>query len=274
VSEVEGPNTRAILAHVLGVDRAWLIAHGDEVTLTAEQRRDYEALLARHSAGEPMAYITGEAWFYGRRFEVTPDVLIPRPETEHLVDDALEYLHAAHAREPEKNVTVLDAGTGSGAIAWTIAAEAPFCSVYATERSPAALEVARKNASCLVPRDSEGSEVRFELADLVPANASLRFDCVIANLPYVPTEDVPRKPDPVGFEPREALDGGHDGLREYRRLLAVLPTRANEQALILLEAAPPTIGALRDLAQHAFARKRVETIRDYGGLARYVRVVS
>lgn len=246
-----------LLAHVLGKDRAWLIAHPD-ARLTPEQQRDYEALLERRAAGEPLAYVTGEAWFYGRRFDVTPAVLVPRPETEHLVDEALAFLRDFAADRPP---VVLDVGTGSGAIAATIAAERPGAVVYATERSPAAFDVARRNLhGC-----------RLELADLLPADASMRFDCVIANLPYVPTADVPCKPDPVGFEPREATDGGEDGLREYRRLLRVLPPRMNPGGLFLLEAAPPTILALRDLSAAAFAAARIEIGRDYAGLERYVK---
>jgi release factor glutamine methyltransferase len=243
------------LAHVLGKDRAWLIAH-DDVELTPEQRRELESLIERRAQGEPIAYIIGTAWFHGRPFEVNPWVLVPRPETEHLIDEALH-----HLRSYAKPV-VLDVGTGCGAIACTIAAELPNALVYATERSPAALEVAQRNAR---------SRCHFELADLLPSDADVRFDCVVANLPYVPTADLPRAPDAASFEPREALDGGVDGLREYRRLLELLPKRMNPGALFLLEAAPPTIASLRALATEAFPGASVTVGSDYAHLERYIR---
>lgn len=274
-----------LLAHVLGRDRAWLVAH-PEPELTPEQRREYDALLARHASGEPVAYLTGEAWFYGRRFEVTPDVLIPRPETEHLIDEALAFLRAFDASGTGHRPVVVDVGTGSGAIACTIAAESPNAEVYATDRSFAALAVARYNAARLglrivqnasVPsfalraRHARDDNICFEHGDLLPDDAALKFDCVIANLPYIPSADVPLQPDPVGFEPREATDGGPDGLREYRRLLELLPSHVNAGGLVLLEAAPPTIGALRELAVAALPGARIEIGRDYAGLERYVK---
>lgn len=262
VSDVEGPDRALLLEHVLGKDRAWLLAH-PEAELSPEQRREYDALLERRATGEPLAYITGEAWFYGRRFEVTPDVLVPRPETEHLVDEALAFLQTFAQKNPGRRPVVLDVGTGSGAIACTIAAERPNALVYATERSPAALDVAKRNA--------RENGVHVELADLLPEDASARFDCAIANLPYVPSADVPRRPDPVGFEPRDATDGGTDGLREYRRLLEILPPRMNAGGLVLLEAAPPTILPLRDLVAAAFPGAAVTICRDYAGLERYVK---
>ena len=192
---------------------------------------------------------------------VDEHVLVPRPETEHLAQAAIE-----HLARYEKAVA-LDVGTGCGAIACTLAAELPQCRVYATERSPAALQVAKENI--------EGHRaVHVELADLLPDDRSLRFDAVIANLPYIPTADLPKSPDPASFEPREALDGGPDGLREYRRLLEILPERVNDGGIVLLEAAPPTIGALRTLAAGAFAQARTEIGYDYAGLARYVRVLG
>lgn len=258
---------RRLRAHVLGKDRAWLVAH-DDATLTEEQSALFESLIARRATGEPIAYIVGEAWFYGRRFEVNPNVLVPRPETEHLIDDALAYLRGFEemaARHP----VVLDVGTGCGAIACTIAAELPNALVYATERSPTALEVAHRNASAHM--NANTPNLCIELADLVPDDNALKFDCVIANLPYVPTDDLAPRPDATSFEPREALDGGADGLGEYRRLLEVLPQRLNPRALVLLEAAPPTIAGLRALVVGAFPGANVSVESDYARLERYVR---
>lgn len=254
-----------LLAHVLGKDRAWLVAHPD-ASLTPEQHREYDALRARRAWGEPLAYITGEAWFYGRPFIVNSNVLIPRPETEHLVDEALAFLRERASTESRQSrPVVLDVGTGCGAIACTIAAEAPNATVYATDRSPEALAVARANV--------EGSAIRLELADLLPTDASLRFDVVVANLPYIPTADIPQKPNPVGWEPREALDGGPDGLREYGRLLGALRPRIHPGALVLLEGAPPTIEALCALAASALATAELVVGRDYAGKERFIKMM-
>ncbi|HEY9084527.1 MAG TPA: peptide chain release factor N(5)-glutamine methyltransferase [Candidatus Tyrphobacter sp.] len=251
-----------IRCYITGHDRAWVLAHGDD-PLTPEQRIRYDALLARREKGVPLAYLIGTAWFYGREFAVDESVLVPRPETELLVEEAIRHLRS------RTHCVWLDVGTGSGAIACTLAAELPNATVYATERSAGALAVAKRNADSLLCHP-ERQRARFELADLLPRDEGLRFDCVIANLPYIPTADLPQAPDPVSFEPREALDGGLDGLREYRRLLLALPPRLNAGAIVLLEAAPPTISALADLAAAAFPHARVSVGADYAGQARYV----
>ncbi len=272
-----------LLAHVLDRELSFLIAYPEHV-LTEAQSQELHSLLERRAQGVPVAYLTGSAWFYGRRFIVNERVLIPRPETEHLVDEALAFLRERSAKDgPHSRAVVVDVGTGSGAIACTVAAELPHCIVYSTERSSAALAVARANAKALGlyhPERVEGSApchaepvaggaVHLELADLLPSGAALRFDCVIANLPYIPSVEVPTA---LAFEPREALDGGPDGLREYRRLLEMLPQRLNAGANVLLEAAPPTIRALRELAEAAFDDARIAVRMDYAGMARVVTV--
>lgn len=235
--------------------QAFVRAHPD-VTIAPDLAR-------RRAQGEPLAYITGFAGFYGREFAVTPDVLIPRPETEHLIEDAIAFLRASG------RTAVLDVGTGSGAIACSIAAEVPSAFVDATDVSEAALAVARANAERLEVAD----RCTFTLADVVN-DFSKRFDLIVANLPYIPSADVPVKPDPAGFEPRLATDGGPDGLEHYRKLLAAAPRLAAPGALLLLEAAPPTMAALRGLAEAAFPEGALTVCRDYAGLDRYVRVAA
>jgi release factor glutamine methyltransferase len=249
-----------LLSHVLGCDRSFLIAH-PECELSAAQACEFEELAERRANGVPVAYLTGVAWFYGRPFVVNERVLVPRAETEHLVEAALEHLRN------HENPVVLDVGTGSGAIACTIAAERPDAVVYAIDNDRVALGIARENARSL------GVRVAFEDANLLPKGKP-RFDAVVANLPYIPTGDLPRAPDPASFEPKQALDGGPDGLREYRRLLAILPPRVHPGAIVLLEAAPPTIHALEELAQNAFPHAKVTIGRDYAGLERYVAVLQ
>jgi release factor glutamine methyltransferase len=244
-----------LLSHVLERDRSFLIAHREDA-LTDSQVQRLRSLVERRAAGEPVAYLIGTAWFCGRPFTVNPHVLVPRPETEHLAQAAIEHL-ASYARP-----VALDVGTGCGAIARTLAAELPHCTVYATERSAEALEVAEENAP----------GVYLERADLLPSTRSLGFDGVIANLPYVPTAELPCPPDPASFEPREALDGGPDGLREYRRLLELLPARLNAGAIVLLEAAPPTIAALHDLSARALPKAKLDIGYDYAGLERFVSI--
>jgi release factor glutamine methyltransferase len=211
----------------------------------------------------PQAYVSGWKGFYRREFAVNEHVLVPRPETEHLIEDALEFMHATGRRR------VLDVGTGSGAIACTIAGEVPDAIVTATDVSIRALAVAARNAA----HQGVGDRCTFALADIVPADAN-RYDVIVANLPYIPSADVPQKPDPVGFEPRVATDGGADGLEQYRKLLAAAPRLAGAGALVLMEAAPPTMGGLRALAEEAFPQAAITVHRDYAGLERYVRVAT
>ncbi len=217
----------------------------------------------RSDEGEPLAYITGMAGFYRREFVVNEHVLIPRPETEHLIEEALAFL-----RDSGRGA-VLDVGTGSGAIACTIAAEVPAAVVDATDVSTDALTVAQENAVRL----GVAGRCTFVLADIVPGY-SKRFDLIVANLPYIPSADVPVKPDPVGFEPRVAIDGGPDGLEQYRKLLAAAPRLVRPGALLLLEAAPPTMAALRALAEKTFPGAAVTVRRDYAGLDRYVWIAA
>jgi len=209
----------------------------------------------------PPAYREGSRGFYRREFAVDARVLIPRPETEHLVEDAIEFLQQRSAAR------VLDVGTGSGAIACTIAAEVPHAAVVATDISEPALTVARENARRL----GVGGRCTFVLADIAATDAGC-FDAIVANLPYIPSADVPEKPDPVGYEPRTATDGGADGMEQYRKLLARAPRLLAAGGLLLMEGAPPTMGLLRALTVAAFPGAEATVHRDYAGLERYVRV--
>jgi release factor glutamine methyltransferase len=189
-----------LLAHAVGRDRAWLYAHSDE-ELREVWWIHYGRYLHQRIQGAPTQHITGRQEFYGREFRVTPDVLIPRPETEHLIEAALRV--AA--------LRILDVGTGSGAIAVTLALESK-ARVTAADISIAALRVAAENARCL------GAEVRLVAGDLVSAFADRSFDLIVSNPPYVPeSESLPR--EVREHEPQVALYGGTDGLDVYRRLI-------------------------------------------------------
>jgi release factor glutamine methyltransferase len=255
-------DVRTLLAQVLQCPREWLFAH-HEAPLTAEQQRDFQRLCAHRAAGRPLAYVIGSAWFYGRAFVVNEHVLVPRPETEHLVDEAVTHLNARAGA-----VSALDVGTGSGAIACSIAAEVRSAIAVGTDISRDAIELARLNAG----RFELTSRCSFEVGDLSAPVGSARFDVVVANLPYIPTADVPARPNAVGFEPRHAVDGGVDGLVHYRRFVPDATRLLRPGGMLLLEGAPPVMDGLRALASGAFPAAEVSIHKDYAARARYVRV--
>lgn len=262
-------DAQILLAFALGRERAWLVAHGESF-LSPGQTERYAALCEKRASGMPVAYITGFAGFYGREFAVNEHVLIPRPETELLAEEAITFLKSRvdpHAAAKQL-FTVFEAGVGSGAVACTIAAEIPGAVVEGSDASSAALKVAQHNARRL----NVHTRCTFYCADVVKRTNERSYDLLVANLPYIPTGEIPRKPDPVGFEPRLALDGGSDGLTHYRKLLAAAPRMLRPGALLLMEAAPPTVAALRDLTAAALPDSTVEIRHDYAGMERYVSV--
>ena len=196
-----------LLMHTLERSRAWLIAHAEE-ELSGSQAAAYTALVSLRRKGEPIQYITGEAEFYGLPFLVTRDVLIPRPETEHLVEKALEL--AGRVVSPR----ILDVGTGSGAIAVALAHKLPCAQIAAIDISSRVLAVAEENAK------RNGVAVRFLLGDLLAPVAGERFEIIVSNPPYVPTVDRDTLSVEVReYEPALALFAGGDGLDVYRRLI-------------------------------------------------------
>jgi release factor glutamine methyltransferase len=232
-----------LLAHVLGVGRAALIASPDR-GLEPDEARAFQELAARRRQREPVAYILGSKGFRTLELAVDPRVLVPRPETEHVVEAALGLPHGAR---------VADVGTGSGAIALALKAERPDLSVVATDVSAGALEVARANAARL------GLDVEFLVGDLLaPVEGPL--DAVVANPPYVAAGE--QLPADVGYEPRGALYGGPDGLDVIRRLVR----EAREVPFIAVE-----VGAGQAPAVTALMGGRaVETMRDLAGHERVV----
>ncbi len=255
-SDTAALDAQTLLAHITGRDRAWVLAH-PEVTLTADQTRRFFAALDRLRRGEPLPYILGEWEFFGRPFFVTPAVLIPRPETELLIEAALEWLQ----EHPDLRKAV-DVGTGSGAIAVTLAAEAPHITIVATDRSRAALQVARRNAQ----RHHVAQRIRWVQSDLLSALTG-PWHLLCANLPYVPTPELTRLPV-VRFEPRLALDGGPDGLRLIRRLLDQARRQMASPGALLLEIGADQGQAARRLAAQYFPNAQVEIRPDLAGLPR------
>ena len=210
-----------LLCRVLGKDRAWLWTHPD-VPLTDEQRARYEALLARRFRHEPMQYILGEQEFYGLRFAVNPHVLIPRPETELLVEAALKRI------PPEQPARVVDVGTGSGAIAVALAHARPRAQLTAVDLSRPALHIAAANAH------AHGVDVRFVESDLLAAAAGERFDLVVSNPPYIANCEA-LEPQVRQYEPAEALFAGPTGLEVYERLIPQAAAVLAPEGWLLLE---------------------------------------
>jgi release factor glutamine methyltransferase len=266
VGETGALDASRLLEHVTGRDRAGLLLAAD-VPLGEETGAEFERLVARRERGEPVAYIVGDVGFFGRTFCVDERVLVPRPESEHVVEAVIDDLRA---RRKTAGI-VADVGTGSGALGITLACELPELAVYATDISPDALSVARRNAA----RNGVAGRCTFVTGDLLMPLVRFgeRVDAVVANLPYIPADDVPLAPNPAGFEPRIALDGGPDGLDIYRRLLTQLDAVAARDATIFLEAAPGTIEPLGALVEALFPAAFIEIGEDYSGVERFVAFV-
>jgi release factor glutamine methyltransferase len=210
-----------LLQHVLNQPRAWLLAHSDE-TLNIEQQAHSEALLQRRLRGEPIAYILGEREFYELSFKVTPATLIPRPETELLVEQALQ--------RASRQGRILDLGTGSGAIALSIAHTRPDVEVVAVDASEDALRVARENAARLTIRN-----VNFMQSNWYAALGQQHFNLIVSNPPYVAVGDAHLQQGDLRFEPVSALASGADGLDDIRRIVAGVQTYLEPGGWLLLE---------------------------------------
>ena len=213
-SPLDALDARVLLAHALGWTRTQLITHGNEPLDAAAVER-YRQLEARRVAGEPVAQLVGLREFFGRPFDVTPDVLIPRPETELLVEAALDAIDGI------PHPAVLDLGTGSGAIAVSIAAERPDARVWALDRSPAALAVAARNGDKLLDPHRPGGPVHWLLSDWYAAlDPALAFNAIVSNPPYIAQHDPHLAQGDLRFEPRGALTDDADGLTAIRTIVA------------------------------------------------------
>ena len=248
-------DARALLCHVTGRDPAYLIAHADD-RLSDGARLRYDALVARRQRGEPVAYLTGEREFFGRSFKVTPAVLVPRHETEILVEAVLERVPA------ESAARVLDLGTGSGCLAVTIALERPRAMVVAADRADDALTVARENAANLGARS-----VTVVSSDWYSALAGQRFHVIVANPPYVARGDPHLAEGDLRYEPAHALEGGSDGLECIRSIVAGAATHLSEGGWLILEHAHDQAEAVRALLAPPYWRDTF-TWRDLAGIQR------
>jgi release factor glutamine methyltransferase len=254
-----------LLGLVLKMTRVQLIIDADR-PLAQEELDRYKALHKRRRAGEPVAYLTGVREFYGRPFRVDARVLVPRPDTEILVETAL-----ARTRHVSLSARVLDLCTGSGCVAISLGRERPTTRVLAVDISPGALTLAQENALRL-----GAVNVGFLLGDLfAPLGASgrtarARFDLITANPPYIPDEEIPTlQQDVRDFEPKLALAGGPDGLDIVRRIIAEAPAHLEEGGCLAIEVAFGQAPAARDLFEGRGFRS-IEIARDLGGVERVV----
>ena len=260
VSETPALEAQVLLAHLLGRPRSWVLAH-PEISLNPEQLAELESRLARLETGEPLPYILQRREFFGLDFSVGPQVLIPRPETELLVEQALAWLRANPGRR-----SALDVGTGSGCIALALAVNIPDLNILASDISAGALEQAQAN----LRRYALPARVEFILADLIPAFRK-PVDLICANLPYIPSHELSRLK--VGrWEPRLALDGGPDGLSLIRRLLDQAPSSLAPGGLLLMEIEAGQGQAVLDLARQSFPEAEIVLLQDLAGRDRLVRI--
>ena len=247
---VVGPGeAELLLAHVLDRPRSWLYSHGDEALGEAAAQR-FAGLIERRRAGEPVAYLIGQRGFWRFDLQVSPATLIPRAETELLVEQALERL------PPDRPTRVADLGTGSGAIALALALERPLARVIATDASAPALAVARANAQAL------GIDtVDFRCGDWLAPLGDERFDLIVSNPPYIAESDTHLASGDLRFEPRSALASGTDGLDDIRAIIAGAPALLRAGGWLLLEHGLAQGAAVRALLSAA-GLQEVATVRD------------
>jgi release factor glutamine methyltransferase len=242
-----------LLLRITNRDRAFLLTHPD-TELTPAQQSTYEQWLARRAHHEPVQYIIGEQEFYGLTLRVTPDVLIPRPETEHLVEALLQ-------RVPhDQPLRIADIGTGSGAIAIALAHNLPNASITALDNSAPALAIARENAA----RHGVANRIRFLESDLLAAVSGETFDVIVSNPPYVPDTEI-LEPQVRNFEPHSALYAGPSGLETYQRLIPQARQSLKPGGWLLLEIGHGQRDALADLLKDW---NDIDFIHDLQGIPR------
>lgn len=240
-----------LLQHVLNVNRAWLIAHENDA-LQPKIHEAFEALLNRRLSGEPIAYILGSREFYGLDLLVTPDTLIPRPDTEILVEAALAKILN------NTNLSILDLGTGTGSIALAIAKNRPHASIIAVDASKAALDVAKQNSLNL-----SIDNIEFVMSNWFENLSNQRFDVIVSNPPYIEAHDAHLTQGDLRFEPISALASGADGLDDIRQIIDDCLIYLNPQSWLMLEHGYNQADQVTDLMADA-GLTNIETIKDLG----------
>jgi len=265
--------TQVLMAHALGLPRASVVATPPQQPLQSYQLASFRALVARCIGGEPMAYVVGHTEFYGLDFATDRRAMIPRPETEHLVELALARIRAiptqpALSSTGSLKIPVVDVGTGTGCIVISLATKLPNWRFIATDISADALALAQENAK----RHDVSARIQFLRGDLL-APLPMRVDGAIANLPYVTTSEWQQLPRHIReHEPRTALDGGRDGLDLIRKLFSQVAQRVKSDGWLLLEIGATQGQAVSALARQVFPMASVNLHRDYAGLTRVVEI--
>ncbi|MCW8962793.1 MAG: peptide chain release factor N(5)-glutamine methyltransferase [Gammaproteobacteria bacterium] len=252
-AHVEDPYTdsHVLMGHCLQKDRAWLLAHADD-ELQEHRAEEFVRLVEKRRQGVPVAHLTGSREFWSMEFKVTADTLIPRPETEHLIEQVLAL------PLPASGIRMLDFGTGSGVIAITVKKERPAWQVTAMDCSAAALQVARHNA------DRHNAAIDFIQACNLESFSEHRFDLIVSNPPYIEENDPHLAQGDVRFEPQMALVSGSDGLDCIRSLVVDAPACLNPSAYLVMEHGYDQGNAVRELLNQQ-GYEKVQTHKDLGG---------
>jgi release factor glutamine methyltransferase len=263
LSDTSRLDAQVLLAHIIQKPRAWIVAHPEHEIKTKEQVQ-FDLAIKKLEAGDPLPYVLGKWEFFGFEFDITKDVLIPRPETELLVEKIIAWLHA----HPERR-SIADIGTGSGAIAISIAKYVPDARILATDISPAALEIAKRNAE----KFQVQGQIEFVECDLLPKLNVERstFNVICSNLPYIPTETLRSLPI-FEREPTLALDGGADGLNIYRRLFKLAPDWLSPNGMMLLEIESTLGMQVLSLAYDSFTDVNIHLHQDLSGRDRLLEI--
>lgn len=260
--EIDQPHqiALALLAFVLKRSKTWVLAH-PETHFSPSQQSDLNALIERLQAGEPLPYLLGRQAFFGLDFLVSPAVLIPRPETELLVEEALNWLKAnPQARRG------MDIGTGSGCIAISLVSNCPDLNMIAIDISPDALKLAEQNAL----RHNAADRIELIEADLLPDDVK-EIDLLCANLPYIPSQKLSQV-NSLPWEPSLALDGGADGLVLFRRLFQKLTAQTSQPSLILLEIEDSLGDETISLCQQVFPLSKLSLLQDLNSRDRLIKI--
>ncbi len=256
-------DARLLLEHLLDVPHSYLVVHHDQL-LTHEEEKSYRQFIARARQEEPVPYIIGHAPFFDFDLHVAPGVLIPRPETEQLVELAVAWAKECDA---ETGLTAVDVGTGTGCIAIALARFLPNWRVTAVDISPEALAIAQQNGAQLAP-----GRIQFQQSNLLQA-IDAPVDLIVANLPYVTSGEWQALADGVKlYEPALALDGGKDGLDLIRQLLQQATTRLRSDGAIFLEIGWQQGKAVQQVAQRFFPMAKIDVLPDFAGHDRIVKI--
>jgi len=268
-------DSEVLLAHLLRLDRVGLYLNFDR-PLSRDELSSFREIVKRRGSREPLQYITGHQEFWTLDFKVTPDVLIPRPDTEILVEEALKAVRRETLdvrRQNQLPFTILDLCTGSGCIAISLAHELKDAVVYAVDTSEAALSIARENAEKNVVQD----RVIFLQGDLYEALTSYvsrltSYDIIVSNPPYIKNIDIPNiQPEVRDYEPRMAVDGGTEGLGFYKRIVADAPNHLSPHGWLMVEVGEGQADAVSKMMADTGAFESISTVKDLAGIERVVK---